>query len=400
MHFMYRLYQWILYLVSPLLPWREPKLFIGEHALDKLNDELRKHGVKHLLIVTDQGILKSGILDQVKNLLSEDFLVTVYDQTLPSPTISHVEQAYQMYQSQGCDAIIGLGGGSPIDAAKCVGIRVAKPHVPLHKMKGILKVRKKLPLLIAIPTTAGTGSEATLAAVISDPLTHAKFAISDMPLIPKIAVLDPLLTTGLPSFYTATTGMDALTHAMEAYLGKSNTKETKRRALHAIELIHKNLITAYDQPNHIEARMNMLLASYHAGYAFTRAYVGNIHAIAHTFGGFYNIPHGYANAIIMPHVLHYYGEKIYKKCATIYDVLYPDHAGNIQEKALKVIDWIEGLNHYFNIPKTINLNDLDHIDNMIERAYKEANPLYPVPVIFKKKDFANLYHLIAKKTPK
>jgi alcohol dehydrogenase class IV len=304
-----------------------------------------------------------------------------------------------MYKTNGCDAIIGLGGGSPIDAAKCVGIRVVKPKVPLKKMKGILKVRKRLPLLIAIPTTAGTGSEATLAAVISDPSTHEKFAISDMPLIPKIAVLDPMLTVGLPPFYTATTGMDALTHAIEAYLGKSNTKETKRRALHAIELVHRYLKTVYDHPNHLDARMNMLLASYHAGFAFTRAYVGNIHAIAHTFGGFYQVPHGYANAIIMPHVLCYYSHRIHKKLAFIHDVLYPDHDGTIKDKALKVIDWIKELNDYFKIPETIDVPNMEHIDKMIDRAHEEANPLYPVPVIFKKKDFKQIYHLVITKNP-
>ena len=399
MTILYRIYQFILYIVSPLLPWREPKVLKGVDALNQLHDELMSRHIKHPLIVTDQGIVKSGILDKVIESLGQDFLISVYEKTVPNPTIFQVEEAYVMYKEQRCDAIIGLGGGSPIDASKCVGIRVAKPHVPLKNMKGILKVRKKLPLLIAIPTTAGTGSEATLAAVISDPTTFEKFAISDMPLIPQIAVLDPKLTLGLPKFYTATTGMDALTHAIEAYIGKSNTRETKRRSLQAIETIHRYLKKAYDHPENIEARMQMLQASYDAGFAFTRAYVGNIHAIAHTFGGYYNIPHGYANAIIMPHVLTYYSHKVNRKLSEIYDVLYPDHKDDIQTKAKHVISWINDLNTYFNLPKTIEIPNKNYIHEMIQRAYQEANPLYPVPVIFKKQDFEKLYQLVITKNP-
>jgi alcohol dehydrogenase class IV len=278
-----------------------------------------------------------------------------------------------------------------------VGIRVAKPHKKLSQLKGILKVRKRLPLIIAIPTTAGTGSEATLAAVKSNPETHEKYAISDFPLIPKIAVLDPKLTLNLPKFYTATTGMDALTHAIEAYIGHGATKKVKERSLLAIKYIHLYLKEVYDNPSNIDARMHMLEASYHAGYAFTRAYVGNIHAIAHTFGGSYQVPHGYANAVIMPHVLSFYGKTIEKKLAKIYDhVFETDSRMSSNDKASKVVSWILELNQMFDIPSQIEIPDDRQLDQMIHRAYHEANPLYPVPMIFSKNDFKYLFHNIIK----
>ena len=218
-----------------------------------------------------------------------------------------------MYLDNDCQAIIGFGGGSSMDCAKATAARIAKPHQSLAQMKGILKVHKKLPLLIAIPTTAGTGSETTLAAVITDAKTRHKYAINDFPLIPRYAVLDPKVTLSLPPFITATTGMDALTHAVEAYIGNSTTPGTRKNALDAVRLIFENLDTAYTDGQNIEARRNMLRASYFAGCAFTKSYVGYVHAVAHSLGGKYNVPHGLANAVILPMVLETYGDSITHK---------------------------------------------------------------------------------------
>jgi alcohol dehydrogenase class IV len=380
------------------MPWREPLVFKDADSLTMLKEELATLSVKRVLIVTDMGIRQAGLLDIVLSKLKGNAIsYHIYDQTTPNPTLDNVEEAYKMYVKEHADAIIGLGGGSPIDCAKCVGIRVARPEKALSSFKGILKVRKKLPLLIAIPTTAGTGSEATLAAVISNQMTHEKYAISDFPLIPKIAVLDPTLTLKLPPFYTATTGMDALTHAIEAYIGRGAHKKVKERSLLAIKYIHLYLKEVYHNPSNLDARMHMLEASYHAGYAFTRAYVGNIHAIAHTFGGSYQVPHGYANAVIMPYVLSYYGSSIYKKLANIYDYVFEDNEKlTINQKTEKVIAWIHELNQTFNIPSQIEIPHQDELEDMIHRAYHEANPLYPVPVIFSKKDFRYLYQNIIK----
>ena len=199
-----------------------------------------------------------------------------------------------------------LGGGSSLDCAKAVGARAAKPKQSLAKMKGILKVHKRLPLLIAIPTTAGTGSETTLAAVITDAETRHKYTINDFPLIPRYAVLDPKVTLSLPPFITATTGMDALTHAVETYIGNSTTYRTRKDALLAVRLIFENIDTVYTDGKDVNARRNMLHASFYAGCAFTKSYVGYVHAVAHSLGGEYNVPHGYANAVLLPFVLEAY----------------------------------------------------------------------------------------------
>lgn len=258
-------------------------------------------------------------------------------------------------------------------------------------MKGVLKVRKQIPPLFAIPTTAGTGSETTIAAIVSDTETHVKYQIDDNVLIPHFAVLDPLLTKGLPQDITSTTGMDALTHAVEAYIGKSNTKETKELSQKAVAMIFDNLFLAYSEGDNIHARKNMLKASYYAGIAFTRAYVGYVHAIAHALGGQYNIPHGLANAIILPYVLEYYGESAYKPLAELAEVTgIVDIEDNTEEKAKTFIREIRKLNKEMNIPEKIMLVEEQDIPILIDRILAEANPFYPVPKILLRNDFTVL----------
>ena len=207
-----------------------------------------------------------------------------------------------------------------MDCAKVAAARVVRPNKPIPKMRGVLKVMRKLPPFFAVPTTAGTGSETTIAAVVTNPATHEKYAINDPVLRPKYAVLDPELTIGLPPHITSTTGMDALTHAVEAYIGHSNTRDTEQKARLAVKLIFANIEKVYQNGKDIDARGQMLLASYYAGVAFTRAYVGYVHAIAHNLGGLYGIAHGLANAIILPYVLEYYGESAHHRLAELADV--------------------------------------------------------------------------------
>lgn len=282
-----------------------------------------------------------------------------------------------------------------MDCAKGIGCRIARANKEIPKMKGVLKVMKKLPVIFAVPTTSGTGSEATLAAVISNSVTHEKYAINDPVLIPKYAVLDPSLTLKLPKHITSTTGMDALTHAVEAYIGSSNTELTKAMAIKATKLIFENLKNAYDNGEDIKARRNMQLASYYAGVAFTRAYVGNVHAIAHTLGGFYGVPHGLANAVILPHILDFYGEKAYVKLSELANAV--GIKGTTEAKAKQFIQAVKDMNAYMNIPTTIDGIKEEDIPTMVERAFKEANPLYPVPKIMSKEDFTAMYHEIATK---
>ncbi|MPM90125.1 1,3-propanediol dehydrogenase [bioreactor metagenome] len=331
----------------------------------------------------------------LKGLKDQGIDYAVYDKTVPNPTIDNIEEALQMYKAYRCKGIVAFGGGSPMDCAKGVGARIARPEKSISQMKGFFKVRRKIPPLFAIPTTAGTGSETTLAAVITDSRTHEKYPINDISLIPLYAILDPMLTVELPPHITAATGLDALTHAVEAYIGRSNTRQTKKYAREAVKLIFENLYEAYSNGTNLAARANMQKASFYAGIAFTRAYVGNVHAIAHTLGGFYQIPHGLANAIILPYVLKYYGATAYKPLAELADWAGIALIGDtVEQKALKFIQEIEKLNESMEIPKKVSgITDSD-IPVMAKRALAESNPLYPVPKIMSETDMLNMYNRI------
>ncbi|MBP1926974.1 alcohol dehydrogenase class IV [Sedimentibacter acidaminivorans] len=397
---MYRLYcrifQNALKLSSYLLPWRKPDLVSGKNCLKKLPGIIKEMGVNKVVIVTGPNVSSSGLMDPLLLGLKEEAVeFFIYNKTVSNPTIDNIEEAYSIYKDNNCDGIIAFGGGSPMDCAKGVGCRVARPQKAISQMKGLLKVRKKLPPLIAIPTTAGTGSETTIAAVISNPATHEKYAINDTALIPRIAVLDPILTAGLPPHITAETGMDALTHAVEAYIGRSNTKETKMMAVKASKLVLDNIYNAYSDGSDLLVRENMQRASFYAGVAFTRAYVGYAHAIAHTLGGFYQVPHGLANAVILPYVLEAYGKAAHDRLAELADAVeITNSTDNKQQKAYKFIETIKRLNRDMGIPAKIKGIRSEDIPLMVERAYKEGNPLYPVPKVMNRKELECIYRLI------
>jgi alcohol dehydrogenase class IV len=262
-------------------------------------------------------------------------------------------------------------------------------------MAGLIKIRKKLPLLIAVPTTAGSGSETTVASVIVDIETHHKYVINDFSLIPHYALLDPLATTSLPKHLTSTTGIDALTHAVEVYVGRSMTRKTKKAAEEAVKLILENIEIAYNDGSNLEARRNMLYASYLAGTAFTKSYVGYVHAIAHTIGGKYGVAHGLANAVLLPHVLKSYGkyaEKPLAKLARIVGIVKGDESDFEASKLF--ISYIEGMNERMQIPSKLSCVQKEDITGMAMLADKEANPLYPVPVLWDKKELAKIYMLV------
>lgn len=391
-----RTYQYIFKLVSYFLPWRRPELLEGENSLSKLPQLIKREGIDCVLVVTDKGITSLGLMDTMLSGLSDESIkYVVYDKTVANPTIDNIEEALDIYKTNNCRGIIAFGGGSSMDCAKGVGARVARPNKSIPQMKGVLKVNKKLPPLFAVPTTAGTGSETTIAAVVTNCKTHEKYAINDTALIPQYAVLDPLLTIKLPQHITSTTGIDALTHAVEAYIGRSNIKETKKESMEAVKLVFDNVYEAYTNGTNLEARANMQKASFLAGLAFTRAYVGYVHAIAHTLGGFYSIPHGLANAIILPYVLEYYGESAHKPLAELADLVgISAPMETTKQKAMKFIDAIKKLNESMNIPKKVKgILDSD-IPLMAKRALSEGNPLYPVPKIMSKEDMLNMYQLI------
>ena len=388
-----RAFQKAFHIAIPFLPYRKPKI---AGSVRELPEIIMRHKCTHVLIITDGGIMKLGLTRRLEKALKEAGIpYTIYDKTVANPTTVNVREALELYHKEGCDAIIGFGGGSSMDCAKAVGACAVKPNQSLAQMKGILKVHKKLPLLMAVPTTAGTGSETTLAAVITDADTRYKYAINDFPLIPRYAVLDPKVTLSLPPFITATTGMDALTHAVEAYIGNSTTIDTRRDALKAVKLIFENIDIAYEHGDNIQARRNMLHASFYAGCAFTKSYVGYVHAVAHSLGGQYNVPHGLANAILLPLVLREYGSCIDKKlhrlaiAAGLADKNTPDH-----EAAELFIQAIEEMKERFGIVNIVKEIQETDIPKLAHYADKEANPLYPVPKLMDASELEKFYYML------
>ena len=386
-----RTYQGIFRVAVNFLDWTEPQLVKGAGSVKKLPEVVKANGHSRVLVVTDKGLMGLHLLDGLfEGLDKAGVKYFVYDGTQPNPTIDNIEEARKIYADNNCSAVIAFGGGSPMDCAKVAAARIAKPKKSVQQMRGTLKILKKLPTIYAVPTTAGTGSETTIAAVVSDPSTHEKYALQDPVLRPKYAVLDPELTIGLPPHITSTTGMDALTHAVEAYIGHSNTKETAAAAEKATKMIFENILKVYENGKDIEARENMLEASYLAGIAFTRAYVGYVHAIAHNFGGMYGTPHGLANAVILPYVLEYYGDSAYSRLAKLADYAGLETKGMSEaEKAVLFIEKIKEFNRLLNIPQHLEVQEKD-IPTIAKRAAKEGNPLYPVPKIMDIDDFMSV----------
>ena len=388
-----RAFQKAFHIAIPFLPYRKPKI---AGSIKELPEIIMRHKCTHVLIITDGGIMKLGLTRRLEKALKEAGIpYTIYDKTVANPTTVNVCEALELYHKEGCDAIIGFGGGSSMDCAKAVGACAVKPNQSLAQMKGILKVHKKLPLLKVVPSTAGTGSESTLAAFFTDADTRYIYAFYVFPLIPRYAVLDPKVTLSLPPFITATTGMDALTHAVEAYIGNSTTIDTRRDALKAVKLIFENIDIAYEHGDNIQARRNMLHASFYAGCAFTKSYVGYVHAVAHSLGGQYNVPHGLANAILLPLVLREYGSCIDKKlhrlaiAAGLADKNTPDHEA--AELFIRAIEEMKERLGIVNIVKEIQETD---ILKLAHYADKEANPLYPVPKLMDASELEKFYYML------
>lgn len=390
-----RTYQTVFHAAIPILPYRKPKLLKSIRSVPSI---LFQNDISRVMIVTDAGLRQAGITGELETLLKKrGFLCVVFDKTSANPTDQDVESARNLYLQTDCQAIIAFGGGSSMDCAKALGARISKPHQSLDKMEGILKVHRRLPLLIAIPTTAGTGSEVTLAAVITDAETRHKYPINDFPLIPKYAVLDPKVTKSLPPFMTATTGMDALTHAIEAYIGRSTTAETRKEAIRAVQLIFQYIFTAYEDGNNLKARRNMLYASYLAGCAFTKSYVGYVHAVAHSLGGEYNVPHGFANAVLLPFVLEAYGASAHKKLHDLaIAVGISTHEESHAKGAAKFIQALKQMKKRLNIGDCIEEIKEEDISRLAKLADKEGNPLYPVPKLMNADELEAFYYQVMK----
>jgi alcohol dehydrogenase class IV len=366
--------------VTGLLPIPQPILLVGPGASKRLGQALAGFGHRRILVVTDETIVKLGLLQGLTQALKKAGAgFVVFDAVTPDAPIPVIERGMRFYERHGCDAVVGFGGGSPIDAAKVIAYAAANKAHP-RKLAGYFRGLHSPAPIYAVPTTAGTGSEVTVAAVISDPDSEKKLVIADTRLVPSMAALDPLLMVRLPPAVTADTGMDALTHAIEAFIGKWATDYTDRMALAAVGLVYENLPVVYRSGKNLEARERMSLAATYAGLAFTRANVGYVHAIAHQLGGKYHTPHGLANAIMLPHVLRHLSPAVAKRLAIL-----AVRAGVGKEGegapvlAKKFLGSIEKLNRDLGIPRYLDALREADIPDLAAAACWEADTNYPVP---------------------
>ena len=379
-----------------------PDCYEGAHALADLAERIRADGVKKLLLVCGKTVMKHGLAAGfVEELSKRSIEVTVYDGAAPNPTISDVENGVICYKAASCDGICAFGGGSSMDCAKIIGARITNPKKSVGQLGGMLKVKKALPPLYVVPTTAGTGSEATLAAVVVNPADHHKYSVNDPALVPLAAALAPELTCSLPPFLTASCGMDALTHAVEAYTNIYGRKEAYAMAESAVKDIMGTVRRAYSNGSDLAARGVMLKASYKAGAAFTRNCVGYVHAIGHPLSGFYDLPHGEVMAALLPIILRKYGSAVTEPLSHLADVcgIGTESSGDrhpaegpvtgrsesVETKAAAFIGTIESMNREFGIQETFDCIREEDIGTMVEYAFAEVKT-YPTPLIFTKNE--------------
>jgi len=390
-----RTFQAVLKVGNYFMGYRMPHYLDGPGAIRRLPAFLKERNIHDVLVVTDAFLLSRGMPNpMLEEMEQQGIRYTVMPLTGPDPTSDDVEAGYKLFAENGCKSIIALGGGSSMDCAKGIAAKAAHPRKRIDQLQGLLKVHKPICPFVAIPTTAGTGSETTVAAVITDSATHRKAAINDPFLIPRYAVLDPELTVSLPPHVTATTGMDALAHAVEAYTNHTyNTGLENRLAKEAVKLIHDNILTAYHNGSDLDARQKMQMGAFYAGRAFTRGCVGYVHAVGHTLGGLYHVAHGLAMSILLPHVMRQFGSAAHKRLAELADVCGMP-GSNDAEKAEAFLQWIEQTNAEMGLPNKIDVIRDEDIEQMITWAKKEANPLYPVPVVWSREDFRRLIETV------
>ena len=393
-HFLLRFRQALFSPIQKIQLYMQPKMIKGEHALLDLVDVLKEKHLTHYMIVTTPGFIKRGTLQSFFDALNQkDIQYSIFHDVKPDPEISDVEKLKEIFVKEGCQALIAIGGGSVIDCSKAALACIQMKNLDVKTVLHTGRVSKPLPLLIAVPTTAGTGSEVTAGAVITDPIKKRKYALSHLFLIPKYAVLDSSLLVSLPSNMTAYTGMDALTHAIEAYINCFNNRKTNEYALCAIKSIFQYLVPSFEDGLNKHYRLELLEASYNAGVAISNNYVGYVHAIAHGIGGMYHLQHGMINAIILPIVLEEYGSAVVSKLAKIADVVGITGTTD-QDKSKQFIQKLKDLNQIFSIPTSIPEIQEEDIHYLAIGAEKEGNPSYPTPVTWNVEQFEKVIRKI------
>lgn len=388
-----RTFQTIFRMALPFLPYRQPKL------LGRLRDIaplLRQKKISSVLLIADEGLREPELTAPLEKSLERAHIsCAIHVQRNPIPTISDIESAHKLYIKSGAKAIIAIGGGASIDCAKVAGARIARPTLSVAQMSGLLRIRRKTPMLIAIPSVAGTGSEATLDAVITSDEYRHPYTILDFSLIPEYNVFDAQLSVHLSPQNTAINAMDALTHAIEAYIGRSTNRFSRKMAEEAVMLLSRNMRAAYENGSNLRVRQRMLRAAYCAGVTFTRSYVGYVHAIAHTLSDQYGIEHGLANAVVLPHMLRHYGLSCSGKLARLaYNADLVSRNVDENVAARRFIRWIEKQNRTFGFPAGFSQIREADIAEMAKTAAKEANPLYPVPQLMDASELEVVYRML------
>ncbi len=376
----YKCVMFITKLLVMLMPEYKPTLYSGSGSALKLTESMAQLGSKKVLIVTDKILVELGLVEPIqKSLIKQGLEVVIFDGVEPDPSFKVVEDGLAVLKDNKCDSVLAIGGGSSIDSAKVMALSASNNKSP-RNLVGILKGKVPALPLYAIPTTAGTGSEVTVAAVISDLDAGEKCLILDPKTVPLAAALDPDLMKGMPPHITAATGMDALTHAVEAYISCFASKTTDMYALAAVKLIMKNLTKAYDKGADIDARNSMGLASFYAGLAFTKAFVGYVHAISHQFGGRYHTPHGLANAIVLPYILEYSKPEVAARLATLaIECDLGERSESDWVLAEKFITRIKEMNEHMKIPTQLEALKEGDVVDIAKGALKEAHYTFPVP---------------------
>lgn len=374
----------------------------GAGAIEEIATEAKVRAFKKAFVCSDPDLIKFGVTKKVTDILDKNGLAyEIYSDIKANPTIQNVQHGVEAFKKAGADYLIAIGGGSSMDTSKAIGIIIANPEFEdVRSLEGVAPTKKPCVPIIAVPTTAGTAAEVTINYVITDVERKRKFVCVDPHDMPVIAIVDPDMMSSMPKGLTASTGMDALTHAIEAYIGRSTTKQTREAAIEAIQLIFQYLPIAYKNGKNRTARKEMLRASYLAGTAFTKSYVGYVHAVAHSLGGQYGIPHGLANSVLLPIVLEAYGSAAHKKLAHLARITKLSSSPDDTTAANAFIAHIRKMNASMNIPTTLAGIRNEDIPKLARYADKEANPLYPVPILWDDKQLALMYHLVQEKKEK
>ncbi len=372
--FFIRIYQYLLKFSLKFIQHKEAKLL---STYEEIADTLKAKNIKKVLLV-ESGTITRNLLDNYlkTTLEAKNIEFSSFSDISTNPTLDNCINGKNIYLENKCEAIIAIGGGSPLDCAKGIAILV-NTKKPLSKFKGVYKIHHKVPLIVAIPTTCGTGSETTFVTVITDEKTSTKFTITSNKIVPKYALLDPTLIKDLPLHFVGTTAMDAFSHALESYLNITRDSKSKKYSLEAIKLIHDNLSKVKEDPANLDNKKKLLEASFVAGKAFSRGVVGPIHALSHALGGKYNLGHGYLNAILMPRFLNVYLFSCYKDLAEISKAMGIPSTGDVYKDAKNVVKYVTIINESFSFKQDLDMLKEEDIKSLADKAYKESHLLYP-----------------------